>query len=32
MRLTVQDQRIDRAPNIVHRSVVDNFNLAGFGI
>ena len=32
MRLTVQDQRIDGAPDIVDRSVADDFNLAGFGI
>src|SRR5580704_2258721 len=32
MRLTVEDQRIDRAPDIVNRCVADDFNLARFGI
>jgi hypothetical protein len=32
VRLTVQDQRVNRAPDIVHCSVVDDFDLAGFGI
>jgi hypothetical protein len=32
MRLTVQDQRIDGAPDIVNCSVPHDFNLARFGI
>jgi hypothetical protein len=32
MRLTVQDQRIDSAPNIVHRGIADDLDLACFGI
>src|SRR5438105_62473 len=32
VRLTVQNQRIDGAPDIVDCSVADNFNLAGVGI
>jgi hypothetical protein len=32
MRLTMQDQRIGGAPNIVHRCIADNSNLARFGI
>jgi hypothetical protein len=32
MRLTVQDQRIDGAPDVVHRSIVDYSDLAGLGI
>ena len=27
MRLTVEDQRIDRAPDIVNRGVMDDLNL-----
>ena len=32
MRLTMQDQRIDGAPDVVHRGVTDDLNLAGFGL
>ena len=32
MRLAVQDQRIDRAPDVVDRSVADDLDLAGIGI
>ena len=32
MRLTMQDQRIDGAPDVVHRRVTDDLNLACFGI
>ena len=32
MRLTMQDQRIDGAPDIVHRSIADDLYFARFGI
>ena len=32
MRLTMQDQRIDGAPDIVNRCVGDDLHLARFGI
>src|SRR5271156_6309418 len=32
LRLTVQDQRIDGAPDVVNRSIANDLNLARFGI